>query len=413
MGVAPPPSSAVPSAASLAPALEWPDPERPFAPALEAEYLRAQLLQNRPIIRGAATVALLVAIARIAEQFSSATPGPLLIAQFALIIAGSVALVALAWSAALERRYLPAAELIVPLRNALVAAHLAVAATHGEPDLLMILPLMLIGPFLFMGLRFRVALLCGVVTGVTFVLLAAGLHLRQPFLLRSGVLLALALIACAVTRLQIERLARMAFLERRVMTEFAQRDALTGAKNRRVFDEHLTRIWQHAAADRAALAIVLIDVDHFKSYNDRHGHLAGDEALRHIARSVQTFVLGAQDILARYGGEEFAAVLYGIEAQQAWELAERMRRAVMGLTIDHGRYRSAQRVTISVGVAAIHPAPERDCRGALQLADQALYEAKLRGRNRVELMDEAHYELIETGVFRASVSESVQSAWRS
>jgi len=401
------------SASNLGEALQWSEPSREFAPALEADYRRTQLLQTRPFIRAASAVALFFAIARAGEQIAAGAVGVPLLAQFALILAGSAALVALAWSPQFENRYLPVAEVIVPLRNAIVAAHLAIAAARGEPDLLMILPLMLIGPFIFMGLRFRVGVFCGIITGVTFILFAARFQLAHQIVLRSGVLLAIGLIACAVTRLQIERLARTAFLERRLMAEFAQRDALTGTKNRRVFDEHLTRIWQLAAQQRAALAILLIDVDHFKDYNDRHGHLAGDEALRHIARTVQSFIHGARDILARYGGEEFAAVLYGTEPREARELAERMRRAVMGLTIDHGRYRSAQRVTISVGVAAIHPARERDCRGALQLADQALYEAKLRGRNRVELMDEGQYELIETGVFPASVAETLRSAVRS
>jgi two-component system chemotaxis family response regulator WspR len=180
---------------------------------------------------------------------------------------------------------------------------------------------------------------------------------------------------------------------------------LTGAKNRRVFNEHLARIWLQAAADRRALSILLIDVDHFKAYNDRYGHLAGDDALRRVARAVQASVHRPLDLVARYGGEEFAVILYDVPGSQAQEIAERMRLAVMDLGVEHRASRTAEMVTISIGVAAIEPRADRECRGALQLADQALYEAKIRGRNTVELMDDTEYQFLVTGVFSTGFPE--------
>jgi diguanylate cyclase (GGDEF)-like protein len=105
------------------------------------------------------------------------------------------------------------------------------------------------------------------------------------------------------------------------------------------------------------------------------------------------------DLLARYGGEEFAAVLYDIEAGQAKDVAERICRAVAELAIEHRDSRTAVTVTISVGVAVVKASAQRNPRGALQLADQALYGAKVRGRNRVELMDDEEYRMLVTGVF--------------
>ena len=132
--------------------------------------------------------------------------------------------------------------------------------------------------------------------------------------------------------------------------------------------------------------MLLVDVDHFKAYNDRYGHQAGDRALRHVAQVLQKLVPRPQDLLARYGGEEFAVLLYDLDAAEIDKLAQRMRKAVVGLALEH-RDSGAGVVTISVGVAIVEPSLERHARGAVQLADEALYQVKTRGRNRVEILD--------------------------
>jgi diguanylate cyclase (GGDEF)-like protein len=143
----------------------------------------------------------------------------------------------------------------------------------------------------------------------------------------------------------------------------------------------------------------MVDIDHFKAYNDWAGHQAGDETLRRVAQTLQAFVTRPLDVLARYGGEEFALVAYDIDSIEAESLAERMRFAVGALAIKHDGSTAGGSVTISVGVAVVQPSAERRSRGALQLADQALYEAKVRGRNRVELLDDVAHRLLVTGVF--------------
>jgi len=166
-----------------------------------------------------------------------------------------------------------------------------------------------------------------------------------------------------------------------------------------VFDDHLASLWPRAIEDGRAIAILLIDVDHFKSYNDRYGHQAGDQALRRVAQAIQTFACRPLDVLARYGGEEFAAVLDDVDQHQSAQVAERMRRAVEELAIAHEGSRAFGRVTISVGVAAIRPNRGRNLSGALQLADQALYDAKTSGRNRIKIMSDSEHKMLETGVF--------------
>jgi diguanylate cyclase (GGDEF)-like protein len=372
---------------------------RRFSPRLEAEFERIRLMDGRALVRVTSVLAVLVAALRGVEQAFRGSWTSLLVIDFGLVIAGSAVLAAIAWSPAFERLYLPWARIVVPFRNTLVAAHIAAVAAGGHLELLMAVPVMLIAPFFFFGLRLPTALVSGVLTVASFLTAAVIFELPLPVVIHSAVFLALAVVACAMAARHFEKCSRTGFLEDRRIADLAQHDALTGTKNRRVFDEHLTRLWQQAVGDGRAIAVLLLDVDHFKAYNDRYGHLAGDLALRRVAQTVQRFVRRPLDILARYGGEEFAAILYNVEAGQAKDVAERICRAVAELAMEHRDSRTAAVVTISVGVAVVKATAQRNPRGALQLADQALYEAKVSGRNRVELMNDEEYRMLVTGVF--------------
>ncbi len=370
-----------------------------FSPQLEREYSRAQLTDSRELIRVTSLFGVAMAVLRGAELGIRGPWNASLLIEFTVVIAGSIVLAAIAWSALFERLYLPWARVVVPLRNAIVAAYIARAAARGQTEMLIALPLMLIGPFFFFGFRFRTAAFTGVLTVVSFIGFALYFRLPTLLALRSFAFLITAVIAGALAARHFERKSRKDFLEDHLIADLAQHDPLTGTKNRRVFDDHLIRLWQQSIQDKRTIGILLIDVDHFKAYNDRYGHLAGDQALRRVAQTIQRFVRRPLDLLARYGGEEFAAILYDVETSLAAETAERMCKAVAELGIEHRDSRTAAGVTISVGVAVVEPTVERLPRGALQLADQALYEAKIKGRNRVEVMDSAQYRMLVTGVF--------------
>lgn len=382
-------------------------PCRRFNAGLESEYVRSHLLNNRTLIRMACLLAVLVTVFRAAEIMLSGTwaDAPVSAPVFAflgLIACGSFVLAGLAWSPAFERRYLPVARIVVPVRNIVVAVPIAAMAARGQLELLMLLPVMVLGPFFFLGLQFRAAFVSVVLTVASFAAAAIFFELPLAVLLRSCAFLLLTAVACTFAARQLERWSRKSFLEGRLIAELAQYDALTGTRNRRVFDEHFARLWRQAVDDRRTLAIALLDVDHFKAYNDRYGHQAGDLTLRRVAQTLQTFVNRPLDILARYGGEEFAVILYDVEEAQALDIADRMRRAVAGLGIEHRGSRTSAAVTISIGVGFVKPTDERMPRGALQLADEALYEAKVAGRNRVELKGGAEYNALVTGVFSKS-----------
>jgi diguanylate cyclase (GGDEF)-like protein len=161
----------------------------------------------------------------------------------------------------------------------------------------------------------------------------------------------------------------------------AATDGLTGLANRRQFDQNLEQEWRRAIRSGMPLALLLLDADQFKAYNDREGHQAGDQVLRRIAGAIRATVLRPADAGARYGGEEFSVLLPETEAEGAMIVAERIRAAVEALGIPHAGSASGQ-VTVSIGVAALHPQAGQDPALLVKAADAALYEAKHDGRNR-------------------------------
>ncbi|HQP39636.1 MAG TPA: sensor domain-containing diguanylate cyclase, partial [Polyangiaceae bacterium] len=160
------------------------------------------------------------------------------------------------------------------------------------------------------------------------------------------------------------------------MRALAEVDGLTGVANRRAYDEAMPRMLTEARQTGRSVSMVLVDVDHFKRFNDEHGHLAGDDALRFVASTLQANARRS-DLVARYGGEEFAVVLADTELEQAAVVARKLVRAVAEAEgTPHGR------ITVSAGVAC-SPAGELDATQLFERADRAVYEAKRAGRNQV------------------------------
>jgi len=159
-------------------------------------------------------------------------------------------------------------------------------------------------------------------------------------------------------------------------------DGLTGIPNRRQFDEMLALEWNRMAREKFPLSLIILDVDHFKLYNDRYGHLAGDSALRRVAAALAALLRRPADMVARYGGEEFAAILPGTNLDGARIVAENMRQTVANLGIEHLDSPVERVVTVSLGVSSVIPLPGCMPADLLQAADQGLYQAKQEGRNR-------------------------------
>ena len=383
-------------------------PSERFAPAMEADYLRVFLRDNRTLVRLSCTLAVLLIALRAFEVLIGSTRAPYSGPVFLGVGIASLILTWFAWTRRYETHYLPWAQILIPIRNSAIAAQLVRVAAHGQLDSLMLLPLLLLGPFYFMGLRYRTALLVVLLSAGSMLAAAIAFHLPTTIAFHSGSFALIAFVAFAVAAQQIEKRSRRAFLESQLVAELAQHDVLTWTKNRRVFDEYLPRLWRQAAEDGRELALLLLDVDQFKPYNDRYGHQAGDAALRKVAQAIQGCVRRPLDLVARYGGEEFTAILYDTDGARAAGTAECIRRAVEALGIEHRASRAGPVLTASIGVAIIAPDLTRTPNGALQLADEALYRAKSQGRNRVEIMDDAEYRLLVTGVFPREVADSLK-----
>ena len=175
--------------------------------------------------------------------------------------------------------------------------------------------------------------------------------------------------------------------ENRMLQALSFRDALTGLWNRRRFDEQIRHEWARAARDGRPLALMIIDVDEFKLFNDAYGHQAGDACLRRVAQAMRKRLGRASDFVARYGGEEFVVILPGAPRATALLVAEALRAAVSALRIPHARASAAPHVTISLGIAVADPALDGDPALTIKAADAALYAAKAAGRNRVAAAD--------------------------
>ncbi len=166
------------------------------------------------------------------------------------------------------------------------------------------------------------------------------------------------------------------------LDELASLDGLTGLANRRGFDRELDRAWRSAEGLRQPLALMMIDIDHFKLFNDCYGHVQGDACLRAVGETLSLVALDEARIVARYGGEEFALLLPGLDLDHAIALAEEARRSIEKLLITHADAPCGI-VTISIGVESRIPEPSQSAASLVEAADHALYDAKRRGRNTV------------------------------
>jgi len=198
---------------------------------------------------------------------------------------------------------------------------------------------------------------------------------------------------------QIEMLARLryhakahaALMERNAALEELKRisstDGLTGLHNRRHFDETLDHELKRARREKQPLSLLLLDVDHFKQFNDHYGHPAGDVCLQQVASALKATVVRPGDLAARYGGEEFVAILPSTDAAGALKVAEAVRCAISDLGIEHGFSSAGNVVTVSVGAATVIPDEKSHAETLIGAADQALYQAKESGRNRVMMRE--------------------------
>jgi diguanylate cyclase (GGDEF)-like protein len=370
-----------------------------FAAPLEQEFRASHLadVHSRVLI----CVALVASMAGVFVA-SALDPVGALPEGGRLLIAGgaTIALLTTLSSRLLFTRYwLWVAPLALLAASILGAGWLAgrVAAGHEQDYSLLVAACLLL--FVASGLLFWEALATGVVVVATYAL-ALFAAAPAPSTLRFEIsLLALATVLGAVLAYLEDRGARVSFLHTRLLEDATLRDKLTSLANRRAFDRHLELLWRQGQREESAVSVLLVDVDNFKEYNDHFGHQAGDDVLRRLGAALRDLPRRPLDLAARLGGDEFALLLYQATPEHLRQQAANASRAVHELAMPHAPAAAHAHITVSIGAALAVPTAPRSAEGLVQLADEALYDAKAKGRDRIEVRVE-EYKQLSTGSFR-------------
>jgi diguanylate cyclase (GGDEF)-like protein len=205
------------------------------------------------------------------------------------------------------------------------------------------------------------------------------------------------------------RTQRLNWFRNMMLTDTVHRDALTNIGNRRMFDVQIERLWNQAVRTRVPIALLLVDLDHFKAFNDHAGHQAGDACLARVAGAIAMSARRPLDLAARYGGEEFVVLLFDVKRDRVEELCRELHANVAALQLPHPASGVGLHVTVSIGAACVEPQTDRHHEGLIQLADEALYAAKEGGRDRTVVMDR-EYATLTTGAFRTPRSRTRNQA---
>jgi diguanylate cyclase (GGDEF)-like protein len=374
-----------------------------FLAPLEDAYVAAHLDRARLRVRTWFTLTSFIGVmTTLAEVHRTGFTSAGTVFNAALLLPCDALLVWLCWSRFYKAAYGRVAPYLVTVLGAVTAVSIARGIAAGRGAELSALTTTLVAISFFSGLMFRQTLAPMAATLLSFLATSIAIGVAPADFAQSMIALVLTAGISLLVGRDIDWSHRKSFLESAIIGELVARDGLSGLMNRRSFDEHLPKVWQQALRDQCAIAILMIDIDHFKRYNDTHGHLVGDTTLRSVAKAVEGVSRRPLDLAARYGGEEFAVILYGPTTQQAVEMAERLCLAVREIRIEalNAAFQTnGPHVTVSIGVGVAIPANSRSPLGVIQLADEALYEAKHSGRDRVVLRGAQEYSLLHTGTF--------------
>lgn len=366
-----------------------------FTGALEAEYRRQMRVEQRINSRICTITALLVWLFFLVADLdrldfrSEWTFG----GHDALVMLGlrlATLLVLLTLTALLFTRHLLAdyyrltfLVLVMIGATGAVAANVYKLRDMAHADLAQFVVIM--AAFLPVGLTFLqslgAALIIAVITTVTGLVMLDGYHMPEH--VRLSVLLFFAVFVGAVGAYLREYTMRDHFLLSRLLHHYAMIDALTDIPNRRGFEEHVGMALRQARRDRVSVAFAVLDVDHFKRYNDRYGHQAGDLALRLLADAMAVQLRRPMDMVGRLGGEEFGLLLYNTSAEGALHVLQSVVSSVAALALPHDASPTAPYVTVSIGAVIFDGVETAD--DLYRRADAVLYEVKNSGRNQVRI----------------------------
>ena len=321
-----------------------------FAPETEAEFKTSFIQRSLPRARWATAIYLaLVAVVTAINMRGSMAPlseavlQPIYLLRLGVACPALVLILAATVIPELQRHYQWIAATAVIVTGMSVMIMSGIAAAAGEPQFQMGDVLVVVYATLFLGLLFRAVIVVAVALMVAFVGIGWYLGVPSDHLIFASCVVFATTLMSVLSALRMERLLRANFIENRLLNDIAERDGLTGLYNRRMFDNLTNRLWLQAQRNQEPLQIILVDIDHFKAYNDLYGHQAGDNCIRRVASIIARATKRPFDFCARYGGEEFALVLYAPSGTDATALPEQIRRDTMALDIPHAHAEAAPR----------------------------------------------------------------------
>jgi len=377
----------------------------PMPRKLLARYQRDQLAQRRPHNRRVLLAMLVIFDLFVLAQHKSAPEiVPLsAVLRFAVMTPGVLLFVFLDGRNRLGRAYGPFLVTLAVLASVISAVliYLTYGTTTTNMSDVRATPLILLSTGLIMRLTPPEVIsnaLLSMIVFIAAILVSPSVHSAE---LGSLILTDIAIGAAAIVfNLQLETRDRRVFLLRMSeqinraelaarnsgLLQQTQTDGLTGVANRRCFDVTLAETWRQAQESGSPVGLIILDIDHFKAFNDFYGHQGGDDCLRLVAAKARREVR-ADDLFARFGGEEFAVILPGAPLEMVEAAAERIRACVENLGLRHGGNSKDTLVTVSIGAASLTPGKGDDVRHLFEAADTNLYAAKRSGRNRVCTQD--------------------------
>ena len=320
--------------------------------------------------------------------------------RFGVIVPSSVAMLIVSYTALYRRWFGLTAQIVAPIYAMSFVAMDIMMHPQGY-SLSSWMPLVALAPYFLFGMLHAQAVRTSLMVVSMYAAGGGIAGLGGPQRYFDTFVIAFASVIGAAVHYSLQRSVRRNYLATQVLSESANRDSLTGIHNRRMFDDHMMRLWQQAAREHVPLALLLVDLDHFKAFNDCKGHQAGDACLAKVASVLPAAARRPLDLAARFGGEEFAVLLYDVQRDKVEEICRQLHASLEKAALPHPASSAGLYVTFSIGAACVQPLLGRRPEGFIQLADEALYAAKERGRNRTVIMD-VEYESLTTGTFRAS-----------
>lgn len=241
--------------------------------------------------------------------------------------------------------------------------------------------------FFLGGLYFRQALFCAIAIAVSYAVLSEALLPRALINYHNYFFLCATLLVGAVSAYTLEYQIRIGFLQRGALRNLAKTDPLTGLYNRGAINQKLNHLVYYAFREKKPITLLLIDVDHFKNFNDFYGHLQGDHCLQRVAEALSACCKRPLDFAGRYGGEEFVVMWFDAQPTEVEAFARRVKEAIEQMAIRHDASGTHTHVTVSGGMVTGIPASQLQTDKILHQADQCLYRAKESGRNRIVIQD--------------------------